>query len=277
MSRDDEIRDIDPAETAEWRESLDAIRECEGAERAAYILNELRSYAQKLGLSILGAAPVSIKNSVEITDKNRLSDEEIETVNRLMAYIRWNATLMVIRAGKVDSALGGHIASYASIATLYEVGFNYHFRARNESFGGDLVFYQGHSVPGVYARSFLEGRMTEENLNGFRRGLLGKGLSSYPHPYLMPDYWQFPTVSMGLGPLMGIYQAQFLKYMENRRFIPKEDRKVWVFCGDGEMNEPESIGAIHLAKREKLDNLIFVINCNLQRLDGTVWGNHRTI
>ncbi len=277
MSRTDQIEDIDPVETAEWRESLDAIQACEGSNRATYILHQLNSYAKKLGLPLLDCMPVSIRNTVEITDANRLSDQELEVVNRLIAYMRWNATLMVIRAGKIDSALGGHIASYASMATLYEVGFNYHFRARNESFGGDLIFYQGHSVPGIYARSFLEGRFTEARLNGFRRRSSGEGICSYPHPYLMPHYWQFPTVSMGLGPLMAIYQAQFLKYMENRRFIPKENRKVWVFCGDGEMNEPESVGAIHLAKREKLDNLIFVINCNLQRLDGTVWGNGQII
>ena len=277
MNSDDQVLDIDPAETAEWRESLDAIRECEGPERAAYVLNELRAYAQKLGLSVSGGGTTSIKNTVEITDSNRLPEDELKKLKRLMDYMRWNATLMVVRGGKVDPALGGHIASYASMAALYEVGFNYYFRARNENFGGDLVFYQGHSVPGIYARSFLEGRLTEENLNGFRRRLSADGVSSYPHPYLMPDYWQFPTVSMGLGPLMAIYQAQFLKYMESRNFIKKEDRKVWAFCGDGEMNEPESIGAIHLAKREKLDNLIFVINCNLQRLDGTVWGNGQII
>lgn len=277
MYTEDQVLDIDPAETAEWRESLEAIRECEGPERAAYVLNELRAYAKELGLSVAGGWGTSIKNTVDVTDENRLPAEELTHIHRLLDYLRWNATMMVIRAGKIDSALGGHIASYASIAVMYEVGLHYLFRTRGEKFGGDLVFFQGHSVPGLYARSFLEGRLTEEQLNGFRREYATNGLSSYPHPYLMPDYWQFPTVSMGLGPLMAIYQAQFLKYMENRGFIEKEDRKVWAFCGDGEMNEPESVGAIHLAERERLDNLIFVINCNLQRLDGTVWGNGQII
>jgi pyruvate dehydrogenase E1 component len=273
MSEKEQILDIDPAETAEWREALEAIRECEGPERAAFVFNELQAYAQQLGLSVSASGAISIKNTVEVTDGNRLPAEDLEKIERLQAYMRWNATLMVLHGGKVDSALGGHIASYTSMATLYEVGLHYYFRAQNENFGGDLVYYQGHSVPGIYARSFLEGRLTVENLQGYRREYSTDGLSSYPHPYLKPNYWQFPTVSMGLGPLMAIYQAQFLKYMENRGFIKKEDRKVWAFCGDGEMNEPESVGAIHIAKREKLDNLIFVINCNLQRLDGTVWGN----
>lgn len=273
MSKDNQIVDINPAETAEWRESLEAIRECEGTERAAFVLNELRAYAQQLGLAVSVGDSVSVANTIEITDDNRLPADEIEKIDSLLAYLRWNATLMVIKGGKIDPALGGHIASYASMAHLYEIGLHYFFRARSENFGGDLVYYQGHSVPGIYARSFLEGRMSEEQLKGYRREYSTDGVSSYPHPYLMPDYWQFPTVSMGLGPLMAIYQAQFLKYMENRGFIKREDRKVWAFCGDGEMNEPESVGAIHIAKREKLDNLIFVINCNLQRLDGTVWGN----
>lgn len=273
MSTEKQIWDIDPAETAEWREALDAIWACEGPERAGFVLNELQAYAQQLGLSVSLNAPLSINNTVTITDANRLPADEWDKVERLLAYMRWNATLMVIHGGKVDAALGGHIASYASMATLYEIGLHYFFRAQNDQYGGDLIYYQGHSVPGIYARSFLEGRLSEENLRGYRREYSTDGISSYPHPYLKPDYWQFPTVSMGLGPLMAIYQAQFLKYMENRGFIKKEDRKVWVFCGDGEMNEPESCGAIHLAKRERLDNLIFVINCNLQRLDGTVWGN----
>ena len=196
---------------------------------------------------------------------------------RIRAIIRWNEVMTVLRANEKSPGIGGHIASFQSSATLYDVGFNHFFRAPNENFDGDLVFFQGHSSPGIYARAFLEGRMSEEQLSNFRMESQGNGLSSYPHPWLMPDFWQFPTVSMGLGPIMGIYQARFLKYLHDRGIADTSDRKVWVFCGDGEMDEPESLGAISLAAREKLDNLIFVVNCNLQRLDGPVRGNGKII
>ncbi|PZR42462.1 MAG: pyruvate dehydrogenase (acetyl-transferring), homodimeric type, partial [Stutzerimonas stutzeri] len=202
-------------------------------------------------------------------------DAELE--HKIRSLVRWNAMAMVVRANKESSELGGHIASFASAATLYDVGFNHFFRAANENFGGDLVYIQGHSAPGIYARAFLEGRITEEQLDNFRREVDGKGLSSYPHPWLMPEFWQFPTVSMGLGPLMAIYQARFMRYLKDRGIIESQGRKVWAFMGDGEMDEPESLGAISLAGREKLDNLIFVINCNLQRLDGPVRGNGKII
>ena len=202
-------------------------------------------------------------------------DRELEA--RLRHYVRWNALAMVVRANKVSSELGGHVASFASAATLYDVGFNHFFRAPSENFGGDLVFFQGHSSPGVYARAFLEGRITEEQLENFRQEVEGKGLSSYPHPWLMPTFWQFPTVSMGLGPIMSIYQARFMRYLHDRGLIDASGRKVWAFVGDGEMDEPESLGAISLAGREKLDDLIWVVNCNLQRLDGPVRGNGKII
>ena len=202
-------------------------------------------------------------------------DREVEA--RLRHYVRWNALATVVRANKVSSELGGHVASFASAATLYDVGFNHFFRAPSETFGGDLVFFQGHSSPGVYARAFLEGRITEEQLEHFRQEVDGQGLSSYPHPWLMPDFWQFPTVSMGLGPIMSIYQARFMRYLHDRALLDASGRKVWAFVGDGEMDEPESLGAISLAGREKLDNLIWVVNANLQRLDGPVRGNGKII
>ena len=197
--------------------------------------------------------------------------------HRIRSLVRWNAMATVVRANKESSELGGHIASFASAATLYDVGFNHFFRAANDKFLGDLIYFQGHSAPGVYARAFLEGRITEDQLVHFRQEVEGKGLSSYPHPWLMPDFWQFPTVSMGLGPLMAIYHARFMRYRRDRSIIPAQGRKVWAFMGDGEMDEPESLGAISLAGREKLDNLIFVVNCNLQRLDGPVRGNGKII
>src|SRR6185295_8291792 len=198
-------------------------------------------------------------------------DHELE--HRIRSYVRWNAAAMVLRANKESSELGGHIASFASAATLYDVGFNHFFRAAKDGFRGDLVYFQGHSAPGVYARAYLEGRISEEQLDNFRQEVNGGGLPSYPHPWLMPEFWQFPTVSMGLGPLMAIYQARFMRYLRDRGLIEQQGRKVWAFMGDGEMDEPESLGAISLAGREQLDNLIFVINCNLQRLDGPVRGN----
>jgi pyruvate dehydrogenase E1 component len=245
-----------------------------GLERAAFLLKAL--YQQAIARHVpLQRLNTPYLNTIAVNEEHGLpGDAHME--RRIRALIRWNALAMVLRANLNDD-LGGHLATFASSATLYDVGFNHFFRAPNERFGGDMIYYQGHSAPGIYARSFLEGRLSEDQLNNFRREVGGQGLSSYPHPYLMPDYWQFPTVSMGLGPIMSIYQAHIQKYLTNRKLIKDENRKVWAFLGDGEMDEPESLGAIALAGREKLDNLIWVINCNLQRLDGPVRGNSKII
>jgi pyruvate dehydrogenase E1 component len=232
--------------------------------------------ARRSGSNLPYNATTSYVNTIPThLQQKHPGDPDME--RRIRAIIRWNAVMTVLRANEKSPGIGGHIASFQSSATLYDVGFNHFFRAPNENFDGDLVFFQGHSSPGIYARAFLEGRMSEEQLSNFRMESQGNGLSSYPHPWLMPDFWQFPTVSMGLGPIMGIYQARFLKYLHDRGIADTSDRKVWVFCGDGEMDEPESLGAISLAAREKLDNLIFVVNCNLQRLDGPVRGNGKII
>ena len=215
-------------------------------------------------------------NTIPPEEEKKLpGDQNIE--RKIRSLIRWNAAAMVVRANKKNPELGGHIGTFASAATLYDVGMNHFWRAKNNKFGGDLIYFQGHSAPGIYARSYLEGRLTEKQLDNFRQEVKPGGLSSYPHPWLMPEYWQFPTVSMGLGPMLAIYQARFMKYLINRGLIKDEGRKVWAFLGDGEMDEPESLGAIGLAAREKLDNLIFVVNCNLQRLDGPVRGNGKII
>jgi len=270
-------KDIDPQETSEWLESLAAVFEEEGVNRAHFLVNELIDYARRHGVRLPYSPNTSYLNTIPVAQQTQFpGDREIE--RRIKSIIRWNAMAMVVRANKASDGIGGHISTFASSATLLEVGFNHFFRSMTDEFGGDLVYFQGHGSPGIYARAFLEGRLTEENLTNFRRELApGGGLSSYPHPWLMPDFWQFPTVSMGLGPLQAIYQARFMRYMENRELIPKSDRKVWAFLGDGEMDEPESLGAITLASREKLDNLIFVVNCNMQRLDGPVRGNSRII
>jgi len=268
--------DLDPLETQEWLESLDAILEREGAERAHFLLEKLLDEAYSHGAHMPYSANTPYLNTIPPElEEYTPGDPAIEW--RIRSIIRWNATAMVVKANKVSSELGGHIASFASSATLYDVGFNHFWHAPADGHGGDLVFMQGHSAPGIYARAFLEGRISEEQLNNFRREVDGKGLSSYPHPWLMRDFWQFPTVSMGLGPIQAIYQARFMKYLEHRGLINAEGRKVWAFMGDGEMDEPESLGAISLAARENLDNLIFVINCNLQRLDGPVRGNGKII
>jgi pyruvate dehydrogenase E1 component len=269
--------DIDSSETNEWIDALLAVIEKDGPERAHYILEQLIDQARRNGGSFIPyKATTAYLNTISKSAEPIMpGNHAIE--NRLRAYIRWNALAMVLRAGKSTTELGGHIASFASSATLYDVGFNHFFKASNGSHTGDLLYIQGHVAPGIYARSFLEGRINEEQLDNFRREVDGQGLSSYPHPWLMPDYWQFATVSMGLGPIQAIYQARFLKYLHNRGLANTADRKVWCFCGDGEMDEPESLGAISLAGREKLDNLIFVINCNLQRLDGPVRGNGKII
>ena len=268
--------DIDPLETKEWIESLNNVIENDGPIRASYLLNKIVSEAYAAGLVLPDTRTTPYVNTIppELEAKSP-GDQNIE--KKIRAYIRWNAAAMVVRANKISSELGGHIGTFASAATLYDVGMNHFWRAKNKSFGGDLIYFQGHSSPGMYARAFLEGRITEKQLNQFRQEVDAGGLSSYPHPWLMPKFWQFPTVSMGLGPIMGIYQARFMKYLINRGLLKDEGRKVWVFLGDGEMDEPESLGAIGLAAREKLDNLIFVINCNLQRLDGPVRGNGKII
>ena len=263
--------DIDPIETNEWIESLNSVIENDGAPRASYLLNKVIDQAYKSGLVLPDPRTTPYINTIppEIEVKSP-GDQNIE--KKIRAYIRWNAAAMVVKANKKSSELGGHIGTFASAATLYDVGMNHFWRAKNNKFGGDLIYFQGHSAPGMYARAFLEGRLTARQLDGFRQEVSPGGLSSYPHPWLMPNFWQFPTVSMGLGPIMAIYQARFLKYLINRGLVKDEGRKIWGFLGDGEMDEPESLGAIGLAAREKLDNLIFVINCNLQRLDGPVRG-----
>jgi pyruvate dehydrogenase E1 component len=268
--------DIDNQETQEWLDALMAVIENEGPERAHFLIESMIDKARRTGANLPYNATTAYLNTIPTHLQAKLpGDPEME--RRIRALVRWNAIMTVLRANEKSPGVGGHIASFQSAATLYDTGFNYFFRAPNENFGGDCVYFQGHSSPGVYARAFLEGRITEEQMDNFRQETGGNGLSSYPHPWLMPDFWQFPTVSMGLGPLAGIYQARFLKYLHDRGIADTSDRKVWVFCGDGEMDEPESLGAISLAVREKLDNLIFVINCNLQRLDGPVRGNGKII
>jgi pyruvate dehydrogenase E1 component len=268
--------DADPQETREWLDSLDAVIEREGPARANFLLEQLVARARHSGAYIPYNANTAYKNTIP-PEREERSPGNAEMEHRIRSLVRWNAMATVVRANKESSELGGHIASFASAATLYDVAFNHFFRAANDNYLGDLIYFQGHSAPGVYARAFLEGRITEEQLVHFRQEVDGKGLSSYPHPWLMPDFWQFPTVSMGLGPLMAIYQARFTRYLRDRSIIPAQGRKVWAFMGDGEMDEPESLGAISLAGREKLDNLIFVVNCNLQRLDGPVRGNGKII
>ena len=269
--------DLDPQETHEWVESLESVLEREGPARAHFLLEKLIDKARRSGAYLPYTANTAYVNTIPLSTQRPIpGDQAIE--HTIRSVIRWNAAAMVVHANRKSSELGGHIASFASAATLYDVGFSHFFRGPGDENKGDLVFFQGHSAPGIYARAFLEGRLSEEQLKLFRQEALNKnGLSSYPHPWLMPDFWQFPTVSMGLGPLMAIYQARFMKYLENREIQPQGDRKVWAFMGDGEMDEPESLGAISLATRENLDNLIFVVNCNLQRLDGPVRGNGKII
>ncbi|TXT18798.1 MAG: pyruvate dehydrogenase E1 component, partial [bacterium] len=268
--------DIDPQETREWLDALAAVIEEEGAERAHFLLERLIDKARRSGAYLPYNATTAYVNSIPVhLQEKHPGDVAIET--RIKSLIRWNAVACVMRANEKAPGVGGHIASYQSAATLYEVGFNHFFHGLDASRGGDLVYFQGHSAPGVYARAFLEGRISEEQFANFRQESAGGGLSSYPHPWLMPEFWQFPTVSMGLGPIQAIYQARFLRYLHDRGIADTSGRKVWAFLGDGETDEPESLGAITLASREKLDNLIFVINCNLQRLDGPVRGNGKII
>jgi pyruvate dehydrogenase E1 component len=268
--------DVDPQETREWLESLDSAMEREGAPRAHFLIERLIDQARRSGAHLPYTATTAYVNTIRKSDEEQLRGEP-GLEHRLRSIVRWNALAMVMRANLVSKELGGHIATFASAATLYDVGFNHFFHAPTETHGGDLIYFQGHSAPGIYARAFLEGRLSEEQLLRFRQESEGGGLSSYPHPWLMPDFWQFPTVSMGLSPLMGIYQARFMRYLHDRGLLDTSGRKVWVFTGDGEMDEPESLGAVSLAARERLDNLIFVVNCNLQRLDGPVRGNGKII
>ena len=266
------MHDIDPIETQEWLDSLDSVLEKEGEDRAHYLMTRLSQHARAKGTQLPYAITTPYRNTIPPEKEARMPGD-LFMERRIRSLVRWNALAMVMRANQKDSSLGGHISSFASSATLYDIGYNYFFHGHENDREGDLVYYQGHTAPGIYARAFLEGRLNEDQLNSFRQEVDGKGLSSYPHPWLMPDFWQFPTVSMGLGPLQAIYQAHFMKYLINRGMSPDQNRKVWAFLGDGEMDEPESLGAISLAGRENLDNLIFVVNCNLQRLDGPVRGN----
>ena len=272
----DEKTDIDSLETQEWIEALDSVIALEGTERAHYLLERLIAKARKSGAYLPYSANTAYLNTIPPSREER-SPGDAGMEWRIRSLVRWNALATVVKANRASPELGGHIASFASSATLYDVGFNHFFRAATREHGGDLVFIQGHSAPGIYARAYLYGQITEEQLSRFRREVDGGGLPSYPHPWLMPDFWQFPTVSMGLGPLMAIYQARFMRYLEHRGMLAPSDRKIWAFMGDGEMDEPESMGAIGLAARERLDNLIFVVNCNLQRLDGPVRGNGKII
>ena len=271
------FHDPDPAETKDWLESLEGVIAKEGEQKTDYLLSELTQAARKKGVT---TSPGVISPYINTTIKDKtavIPPEESLIARNVAAFVRWNAMVMVARANADGKGLGGHIASYSSSSAMYEVGYNWFFKGPQAKHGADMIFFQGHSSPGMYSRAFIEGRLTEEQLENFRQETGGNGLSSYPHPYLMPEFWQFPTVSMGLGPSMAIYQARFMKYMDARGLKEMGDRKVWVFMGDGESDEPESLSALSLAAREKLDNLIFVVNCNLQRLDGPVRGNGKII
>ncbi len=268
--------DIDPIETKEWLESLSAVLEKDGKNRAQFLIKKLIDHSYREGSDLILSRNTPYINTIKPEEEIKSpGDQNLE--RKIRSFIRWNAAAMVVRANKKNPELGGHIGTFASAATLYDVGMNHFWRAKNNKFGGDLIYFQGHSAPGMYARAFLEGRINEKELDRFRQEIKPGGLSSYPHPWLMPKFWQFPTVSMGLGPIMSIYQARFNKYLINRGLLKDEGRKIWCFLGDGETDEPESLGAIGLAAREKLDNLIFVVNCNLQRLDGPVRGNGKII
>src|SRR5574343_1880778 len=270
--------DVDPQETKEWMDALEGVINVEGPTRAHYLIEKVIGQARLNGVDIPYSANTEYINTIPVEQQPKYpgnADMEI----KIHSYIRWNAMAMVVRANK-ETNVGGHIASFASAAALYDVGYSHFWRAPSADNGGDLIFFQGHSLPGVYSRAFMLGRLSEEQMDHFRQETGGKGISSYPHPWLMPDFWQFPTVSMGLGPIQAIYQARFMKYLASRGLIDAEkaeQRKVWAFLGDGETDEVESLGAIGMAGREKLDNLIFVINCNLQRLDGPVRGNGKIV
>ncbi|MEE2779756.1 MAG: pyruvate dehydrogenase (acetyl-transferring), homodimeric type, partial [Myxococcota bacterium] len=270
------VHDVDPHETAEWLESLDAVIDRHGMDRAHFLMVRLLRHAHIEGVRLPALVQTPYRNTIHHSDQPAYpGDTELEL--RIRQYIRWNAVAMVVRGNQMFSGIGGHLSTYASAATLYEVGFHHFFQGR-EIDGGDQIFIQGHASPGIYARAFLEGRMEESKLEHFRREVVpGQGLSSYPHPWLMPDFWQFPTVSMGLSPIAAIYQARFNRYLQHRGFKDTSRQRVWAFLGDGECDEPETLGALHLASRERLGNLTFVVNCNLQRLDGPVRGNSKVI
>ena len=269
-------QDVDPAETLEWLEAFRSVARFEGQDRAKFILNQLTDMAHHDGMELPTGVNTAYLNSIA-KDKEITTDIKVDVEAKISAMVRWNAMVMVVKANQLPYELGGHIASFASSATLYEVGFNHFYRGPDAEQGADLIFFQGHISPGIYSRAFLEGRITEDQMLKFRQETGEGGLSSYPHPWLMPDFWQFPTVSMGLGPIMAIYQARFMKYLHHREIKQTDKRTVWAYLGDGETDEPESLGAISMAGREKLDNLIFVVNCNLQRLDGPVRGNGKII
>ena len=276
MSELPKVEDFDPAETQEWLESIDSVLKAQGPERAHFLLERLIDHTRRSGAYLPFRPNTAYLNSISTgQQKEYPGSRDLERRNE--AFIRWNAMAMVVQANRISSEYGGHISTYASAATLYEVGFNHFWRAASDKHPGDMIYVQGHASPGIYARAYLEGRLSEEQLRHFRQEVAGNGLSSYPHPWLMPDFWQFPTVSMGLGPMQAIFQARFQRYLENRGIVPVSDRKIWAFLGDGEMDEPESMGALTMPVREKLDNLVFVINCNLQRLDGPVRGNGKII
>ncbi|MFI3178936.1 MAG: pyruvate dehydrogenase (acetyl-transferring), homodimeric type, partial [Methylococcaceae bacterium] len=267
--------DIDPTETKEWIEALQSVLEQDGSERAHFLIEQLVAATRHSGFDIPFSANTAYLNTIPVSRQAQFpGDPTIE--QKIRSYVRWNAMMMVLRANK-HTNVGGHIASFASAATLYDVGYNHFWHAASDENDGDLIFTQGHLTPGDYSRAFLLGRLTQDQMDNFRQEVDGNGLPSYPHPWLMQDFWQFPTVSMGLGPIMAIYQARFMRYLQDRGFADTSNRKVWSFLGDGETDEPESLGAIGMAGREKLDNLIFVINCNLQRLDGPVRGNGKII
>jgi len=271
-----ELTDSDPAETREWLDSLEYVLENEGTDRANFLLERLSARMTRTGARLPYTITTPYRNTIP-SNREAFMPGDLFMERRIRSLIRWNALAMVVRANSKPGSLGGHISSFASSATLYDVGFNYFFHGPTEDHAGDLIYFQGHASPGIYARSFLEGRLTEAQLDNFRQEVAGQGLSSYPHPWLMPDYWQFPTVSMGLGPIQAIYQAHIMKYLDSRGLVERGNRKVWAFLGDGECDEPESLGALSMAGRERLDNLIFVVNCNLQRLDGPVRGNSKII
>ncbi|ALM51504.1 pyruvate dehydrogenase (acetyl-transferring), homodimeric type [Halomonas huangheensis] len=268
--------DLDPVETQEWLDSLESVLDREGEDRARYLMTRLADRYRRDGMQVPFSVTTPHRNTIPVHNEAPMPGD-LFMERRIRSLIRYNAIAQVIRNNRANPGLGGHIASFMSAATLYDVGFNHFFRAPNGDFEGDLVYIQGHVAPGIYARAYLEGRLTEEQMDKYRQEVDGDGLSSYPHPWLMPDFWQFPTVSMGLGPIQAIYQAHVMKYLNARELHDMQDRKIWCFMGDGECDEPESLGAIHLASREKLDNLIFVVNCNLQRLDGPVRGNSRVM
>src|ERR1700726_3437632 len=271
-----QLPDADAAETAEWLESLDALVASEGAVRARFVIGKLLERARRLQVPVPSLVSTPYINTIPPDEEPWFpGDEEME--RRIRRIVRWNAAAMVTRANKRSDGIGGHLSTYASAASLYEVGFNHFFRGKDDGNSGDQIYYQGHAAPGMYSHAYLEGRITEAQMDNFRQETGGNGLSSYPHPRLMPEFWEFPTVSMGLGPLNAIYQARFNRYLYNRHIADTSASRVWCFLGDGECDEPESLGALTLASREKLDNLIFVVNCNLQRLDGPVRGNGKII